>query len=79
MSATADTSKLGDYFGDFYGHPYNRHDPARVINIDKVSNYNIIYHYLDDLFGLIPAVSISICIHITKIQIIILMLIMFYS
>lgn len=59
MSATADALKLQDYFGDYYGHPYNRHVTAPLVTVEKPSNYTILTHYLDDLYGLIPAVSIN--------------------
>jgi len=59
MSATADALKFQDYFGDFYGHPYNRHETAPLVKIEKSSNFKILIHHLDDLYGLIPAVSIN--------------------
>lgn len=68
MSATADALKLQDYFGDYYGHPYNRHVTAPLVKIEKSSNYTILIHYLDDLYGLIPAVSINIWIQYTYYQ-----------
>ncbi|XP_060863705.1 LOW QUALITY PROTEIN: probable ATP-dependent RNA helicase spindle-E [Metopolophium dirhodum] len=55
MSATADALKLQDYFGNYYGCPYYRHVTAPLIKIEKPSNYTILTHYLDDLYGLIPA------------------------
>ncbi|XP_026807070.1 probable ATP-dependent RNA helicase spindle-E [Rhopalosiphum maidis] len=55
MSATAETEKLRDYFGDYYGHPYNRHQAAPLVTVDKASNYTIHVAYLDDLYGLIPS------------------------
>jgi len=58
MSATAETEKLRDYFGDYYGHPYNRHQAAPLVTVDKPSNYSIHIAYLDDLYGFIPTVSI---------------------
>ncbi|XP_025201691.1 probable ATP-dependent RNA helicase spindle-E [Melanaphis sacchari] len=54
MSATAETEKLRDYFGDYYGHPYNRFQAAPLVNVDKASNYTIHIAYLNDLYGLIP-------------------------
>lgn len=54
MSATAETEKLRDYFGDYYGHPYNRHQAAPLVTVDKPSNYSIHIAYLDDLYGFIP-------------------------
>ncbi|KAL5239465.1 hypothetical protein ACI65C_006875 [Semiaphis heraclei] len=57
MSATADALKLQDYFGDYYGHPYNRHETAQLVKVEKPSNYKILIHYLDDLYGLIPAID----------------------
>lgn len=67
MSATADALKLQDYFGDYYGHPNNRHETAPLVKVEKPSNYKILIQYLDDLYGLIPAVSKNMCIQYTRI------------
>jgi len=56
MSATAEIEKLSDYFGDYYGHSYNRAAP--LVSVKKPSNYSIDVLYLDDLYLMIPAVSI---------------------
>lgn len=64
MSATADTFKLCDYFNEYYGLPHNTHVAATKIDVSKIHNHNIFIHYLDDLFGLIPSVSISYYVNI---------------
>lgn len=58
MSATANTYKLKEYFSEFYGPPHNIHVPAHEINVGQQFNHTIYKHYLDDLYGFIPSVSI---------------------
>lgn len=66
MSATAEDFKLEDYFSDYYGPPHNTHVKAQRFQITEDSKYNIITHYLDDLYGMIPAVSIHLWVYISK-------------
>lgn len=59
MSATANPFKLQDYFNEYYSVPYNRHEGAQLLAIDGVCNFAITKHYLDELYGVIPSVSIN--------------------
>lgn len=59
MSATAQVHRLCDYFSDFYGDPYNCYVKAQQISIVGDCQHNVSIHYLDELYGVIPSVSIS--------------------
>lgn len=59
MSATANSFKLQEYFSDYYALPYKQHVGATLISVGGKFNFPIIKHYLDNLYGVIPSVSIN--------------------
>jgi hypothetical protein len=70
MSATANTDKLGDYFSDYYGPPHNVFVPACEIKVGDKKNFFIHKYYLDDLFDIVPSVSIFVFYKLLKLIII---------
>lgn len=59
MSATAETIKLGEYFQEYYGPPQNKYVCPPIIEVSKTYNHNISKFFLNDLFAMIPSVSIN--------------------
>lgn len=67
MSATANTDKLGDYFGDYYGPPHNIFVPACKVNVGDQTNFHVHKYYLNNLYDIVPSVSIFVLqIHINN-------------
>lgn len=64
MSATVNAFKFRDYFSEYYGPPHNKHVPAPTIDVSSTFNYKVVTHYLDDLHGVIPSVSMPYHTHI---------------
>lgn len=66
MSATANTDRLCDYFGDYYGPPHVLNVPACKIIVGEKSNFVVHKYYLNNLYDIIPSVSIVVFYKLTN-------------